>query len=162
MSLEADHIELANRNHDTLLYLAKEAHVHPEWVATVAFYKAVQVVEAVFESATGDHSNGHDNRIDRLKHPKYAEIFKAYRPLYAASLVARYLEDSSSRKIDPPVAGKKPASVQYRRFTDYMPANSVVQRLLRRRLDVIEQHAAKFLSKDGSKALKRICHAPLP
>lgn len=88
MSHEADHLELANRNHDTLLYLVQGEKRHSEWIATVAFYKAVHIVEAVFHTHAGKHSNGHDTRIDRLKHPDYEEIFKAYRPLYAASLVA--------------------------------------------------------------------------
>lgn len=158
MSLEADHIELANRNHETLLYLAKDAAAHGEWLATVAFYKAVHIVEAVFDATIGHHSNGHDARIDTLKHPKFADLFKAYRPLYAASLVARYLEDSSARKID----GDKSPSPKYRRFSDYIPPDRVIPRLLKKRLDVLEQHAAGMLSARGRLALKRICHASLP
>ena len=152
MSLEADHIELANRNHETLLYLMKEAESHPEWVATVAFYKAVQIIEAVFDADSRGHSNGHDSRIDTLKCPKYRELFKAYRPLYAASLVARYLEDTSARKFE---AGNPP-SKRYSSFADYMPAESVVHRLLKKRLNVLEQHAVQFLSEAGKTALKRI------
>ena len=152
MSLEADHIELANRNHETLLYLVKEAESHPEWVATVAFYKAVQIIEAIFDVDSRGHSNGHDNRINSLKCPKYRELFRAYRPLYAASLVARYLEDTSARKFEP---GNPPKKC-YSRFTDYMPADRVVHSLLKKRLDVIEQHAVQFLSDAGKASLKRI------
>ena len=68
-------------------------------------------------------------------------------------MVARYLEDSSAYKCD----GTGP-SVRYRRFTDYIPANEVVKRLLKKRLDVLEQHAVGFLSTSGKASLKRICH----
>jgi hypothetical protein len=122
----------------------------------------VHVVEAVFAATSGEHSCGHDSRIDRLKFPKFAEIFTAYRPLYAASLVARYLEDSSARRTDAKPGQSPPKSMRYSRFTDYMPANQVVQRLLKKRLDLVEQHASKFLSEASRTSLLRICHAQLP
>jgi hypothetical protein len=48
MATEADHIALANKNHDVLLHLLNDVERFPEWVAVAAFYKAVQIVEAVF------------------------------------------------------------------------------------------------------------------
>ena len=48
MATEADHIALANKNHEVLLYLLKDAARFPEWITVAAFYKAVQIVEAVF------------------------------------------------------------------------------------------------------------------
>jgi hypothetical protein len=148
---ETDHITLANRNHGTLLYLCDDAEQHAEWVATVAFYKAVQVVEAVFANHLGRHSNGHDSRIDDLKRrSEFKPLFKAYRPLYSASLVARYLEDSSPKKLD---GGK---SQRYKSFLDYMPGEAVIKRLLKKRLDVLEQHAVGFLSETGRNSLLRI------
>lgn len=55
MASELVHIELASRNHRTLLYLLEKHDDPPEWVTTVAFYKAVQVVEAVFAARSRFH-----------------------------------------------------------------------------------------------------------
>lgn len=154
MASEIDHINLANKNHDTLAYLVQQADKHSEWVATVAFYKAVQVVEAVFASHLKTHSHGHDSRIADLKRPAYSELFKAYRPLYVASLIARYLEDSASAKLD----GKKPNTKSYRCFADYLSSDEVIKRLLGKRLKTLEALSVEFLSKNGKKALKRVVH----
>lgn len=150
---EIDHIALANRNHDTLLFLCQDVEQHAEWVVTIAFYKAVQIVEAVYAAHRNSHSHSHDARIGDLKRTVYANLFKAYRPLYAASLVARYLEDSSERKVDS--AGSSTVK-KYHRFSDYMNPDDIVKRLLKKRLDVLEQHAAGFLSERGRNSLKRI------
>lgn len=150
MALEADHIELANRNHDTLAYLAAEVEQHSEWVATVAFYKAVQVVEAVFAAHSKSHSHSHDARLSRLKLKVYSGLFKPYRHLYAASLVARYLEDASATKLDSSAAIKK-----YSCFSDYIAPDEVMERLVRKRLHPLEEIAVGFLSEAGKASLKR-------
>ena len=152
MAVELDHVAVANRNHATLLYLLREPLEHPEWIATVAFYKAVHVVEAAFAVKRRCHSNSHDARIDELKHPEFQVLFKAFRPLYAASLVARYLEDSSSRKFDKDGSAAK----KFTTFTDFMSAEDVVKRLICKRLYTLEQNAIAFLSEDGRNLLKRI------
>lgn len=149
MSSTIDHIKLANKNHRALLYLLEKSDEHPEWVATVAFYKAVHVVEAVF-AADGKHSNSHDARISELKFSKYKEIFKAYRPLYAASLVGRYLADSTPYKLD------NGNTVSYCSFEDYMTASDVVKRLIKKRLKVIEDNAVRFLSDTQKELLLRV------
>lgn len=150
VAVEADHIALANKNHDALVQLARQPERHAEWVATIAFYKAVQVVEAVLASELGRHSNGHDARLDFLKRTKFAEIFKAYRPLYSASLVARYLVDSSRPKLE------NKQSITYHTFADYMSPEDVVRKLLKKRLDVLEQKAVGFLTDVGKQKLLRI------
>ncbi|MEX2286504.1 MAG: hypothetical protein WD648_05390 [Planctomycetaceae bacterium] len=99
MATPADHIALANRNHDALCLLLPHAETCPEWIATIAFYKAVHIVEAVFAIVLSEHSHSHDDRIDRLKRPQFEILFIDYRPLYAASVIARYLEDSASKKV---------------------------------------------------------------
>ena len=152
MASVSDHIALANRNHDALCYLLKEPQAHPEWVATVAFYKAVQVIEAVFAATSGKHSHGHDDRIGNLKTPKFSDLFLSYRPLYAASLVARYLEDSGSKKVYDHVEHSK----QYHKFTDYMTADAVIKRLLKKRLKPLEEHAIAILGTDHKDSLHRI------
>ena len=47
MATESDHISLANHNHGLLLHLLAHGG-YPDWAATVGFYKAVHIVEAVF------------------------------------------------------------------------------------------------------------------
>jgi hypothetical protein len=155
VAAELDHIELANRNHDTLVYLVDAAGAHSEWVATVAFYKAVHIVEAVFANRLREHSFGHDSRIHRLKNPIFLDLFRPYRPLYAASLVARYLEDSSAKKFD----DKARPVQQYRCFSDYRSPKAVVDKLLKKRLQTLEQKSLQFLSQEGRAKLKRIEHA---
>jgi hypothetical protein len=77
-----------------------------------------------------------------LRRPVFKELFMQYRPLYAASLVARYLEDSSSKKFD-----EEPKGAQsYRRFSDYRSPRHVLDKLLKKRLQALEQHALPFLS----------------
>jgi len=148
---ELIHIELTSRNHRTLLYLLEEHQDHPEWVTTVAFYKAVQVVEAVFAAHSQFHSHGHDARLKELKRIVFADVFRGFRPLYAASLVARYLVDNASQKLDGTGNAK-----QYTCYTDYCSPDRVLNNLLKKRLNAVEQHAVHFLSDDGRKQLQRI------
>ena len=152
MSEESEHITLANKNHDTLIYLVKEYANHPEWVATVAFYKAVHVVEAVIHSKFRRHSNSHDSRIHELKHPDLRSLHKAYRPLFAASLVARYLVDFSSISF-----GESSAkAVQYTKFSEYMSSDSLICKLLLTRLRQVEEESLRWLTQVGKESLKRI------
>lgn len=154
MASEADHISLANKNHDALVHLLQAGGgiVHAEWICVIAFYKAVHVAEAVFANQLNQHSNCHDDRLDRLKMARFSELFKAFRPLYCASMVARYLVDSGQMKVDP--AFKKVQ--KYSCFTDYMPAADVQEKLLKKRLKVLEDHAVSLLSADAATRLKRI------
>jgi len=68
------------------------------WVITVAFYKALHLVEAAFSREKRSfHSADHYERNQRLKSiKKYEHIWKHYRPLFEESLVARYLVASNS------------------------------------------------------------------
>jgi len=66
MASEADHISLADRNHDFLVDVLREGRF-PDWAATVAFYKAVHVVEAVFAADLGRDSTSHTDREESLK-----------------------------------------------------------------------------------------------
>lgn len=145
MATESDHISLANRNHAALLCLLREENAaHPEWIATISFYKAVHIVEAVFATRHSRHSNCHDTRLSELKHPDFSDLFKAYRPLYVASLVARYLEASGAR---------------YKSFSDYMTLDSVKKTLLLRRLRAVEEQSIRFLTPSGAASLQRIANA---
>ena len=116
MAASKDHIALANKNHNALLHLLDDAGRFPEWVATIAFYKAVHVVEAVFRQTLGKNCTTHQQRLAQLKHPKFEEIFKDYRPLWAASCVARYLHDNDGNQA-------------YKTFDDYIPSDKATSLL---------------------------------
>lgn len=149
MAREAEHIRLANRNHKVLLFLVKRPRENAEWIATVAFYKAVQVVEAVFATHLQKHCHGHVERLNELKQRAFPiELFKSLRPLYCASSVARYLVDSGGKIVDPPVP-----AVSYSQFVDYLSAEDVLEKLVLKHLVTLEQHAKKFLSEGAKKDL---------
>ena len=139
------------------MFLVKSAGLHAEWVATIAFYKAVHVVEAVFDAHLKQHSHGHDSRIETLKSPIFHALFTPYRPLFGASLVARYLEDSSSRKFD----DKPTATTSFHSFANYLTPQEVVEKLVKKRLYTLEQESLNFLTNAGKSALKKIEPAKL-
>lgn len=144
MATEADHIALANKNHDVLLHLLNDADRFPEWIAVVAFYKAVQIVEAVFVHKEGRCCHGHQRRLDALKTRGHKDLYKHYRALWAASSIARYLVDT-----DVPPKG-------YSSFSDYLSPEDVKNRLIKRRLHGVECAALGLLSEVGRTKLARL------
>src|SRR5271157_723108 len=143
MSSEAEHIAIANRNQGVLEYLLKDPSTCAEWVAVVAFYKALHVVEAVFSRhATVGHIHNHHTRLETLRRePQYGLLYRTYRVLWSASIVARYLEDRSSDS-----GGG--SSRMYSRFEDYLPIRDLRPMLLNRFLVSFEGTAAGFLTPD--------------
>jgi hypothetical protein len=129
MPNETSHLSLANHNQDLLDKLVGEIDEFPDWVATVAFYKALHVVEAVFACENpARHGADHPSRERILKmDSKYAHIYRHYRVLYAASMVARYMQDSQTD------------------FTSYLSPQQVIDTLLKHRLHEVEKSAAKKL-----------------
>ena len=76
------------------------------------------------------------NRILK-KTPRYQHIWSFYRPLFQASLIARYLrEDQNSPDCEV--------------FSRYMPPETVRQKVLNHWLRQIEQSAAKLAGGDES------------
>lgn len=145
MASDLDHVALANRNHEALEHLLEQPGRFPEWITTIAFYKALQMVEASFAHTQTGRTSTHGDRLDRLKREKrYQHIFKHYRPLWEASMVARYLSDLSGR--------------DYRSFTDYMKPEVVVAQIVRHRLRQIENSLAQpeFLSAQALRDLRRL------
>jgi hypothetical protein len=144
---ELDHIELANRNHEALAYLLKESTRFPEWIATMAFYKAVQLVEAAFSRTGEGTTSSHGERFQRLKrNTRFAHVFPHYRTLWQSSTIARYLVDQSS-------------GAAYRSFSDYMSPAQVVEQLVRHRLRQIEKSIAEkddLLTEDARKRIQLI------
>ena len=91
MATEAAHKEKAAVNQRFLETITDD---FPDWLATVAFYKAVHLVEALF-ATHGAHSPNHTERNRRLKrdHPRILEQFK---PLFNISKLVRYSDYSIS------------------------------------------------------------------
>lgn len=143
MSAEKDHIALANINHEALEHLLPEYQRFPEWLATIAFYKAVQVAEAVFATSGSWHSANHGERDSTLKMERFKELQRDYAPLYRASRIARYLEDSSNNRT-------------VSTFRSVYASQTVRDSLIYKRLFTFEQNSRKWLTADGWTALKKI------
>jgi hypothetical protein len=156
MSNESEHIAIANRNQAVLDVLLRDLNTCAEWAAVVAFYKAVHILEAVFARETPSvHMHSHHERLERLKTTRrYLPFYPSFRPLWAASVVARYLEDRA-----PVVPGKHPIARPYSRFEDYLPASRLRTDLLDRYLQPLENMAVSMLSPGGG-ALVRYTPAP--
>lgn len=91
------HETAAARNQNVLDCLLENYAHSPNdfahWVLTVAFYKALHLVETIFSQETQPfHSKDHHERNQRLKNiKKYEHIWRHYRLLLDASMAARYL-----------------------------------------------------------------------
>ena len=127
------------------MHLVNDVDRFPEWVATISFYKAVHVIEAVFANTLNKHSMSHDDRRQTLKTLQFKKIFNPYDRLLNASRVARYLEDKSTES-------------NYSEFTDYMTSETVKNKLVKKYLRFVEQESIKFLSDDQRKQLIKIDH----
>jgi len=138
MASEQDHIDLANSNQQVIDHLIKEASFH-DWLAIVAFYKAVHVVEAVFANHLHRHSCSHSDREERLKKTRsLMVIFKDYSHLLNESRNFRYL-------LCPP--GR-------------MTFEQVRSQLVYKRLYGVEQKAIQFLSDAGKARLAKVQPPP--
>jgi hypothetical protein len=130
MPSEEAHIRVANDNHVTLAFLLQDIETHLPWVGTVAFYKALHVVEAALDAGFGTHMPDHTSRYRFLANEnRLKNVFKHYYPLYMMSQKARYLSNC---------AGKV-------RFVDHVDANDMINTYLKHHLLQVEQSAAKFL-----------------
>ena len=127
------HLNLAEKNQKTIDYLLEKLDEFPEWIATVSFYKALHLVEALFSQNSKVHSQSHDSRLQHLKKtPRYSNIYKHYRPLYTASMVARYMENKTKGS--------------FFNFTDFLTPKKVKSELIDHRLRKIEQSVTKLLA----------------
>jgi hypothetical protein len=78
MAVEQAHVLKAKANED---FLGTIDDRYPEWMVTVAFYKAVHLVEAVF-AREGVHSQGHVDRNTRLQ-DYHEKLWFEFKPLGA-------------------------------------------------------------------------------
>jgi hypothetical protein len=126
------HLAVARRNQLLIDRLLTDPAAHPEWLAVVAFYKALHVVEAVlFRTHPARHGLDHPTRNQLLKARRYQHLYKNYRPLYTASLVARYLESSESGEVGA--------------FAEYMSAERVRDYLVNHCLRQVERSAENLI-----------------
>lgn len=87
MATENAHLKKAETNQAFLETIPDE---FSDWLAIVAFYTAVHLVESIF-ARQGAPSNNHPQRNRRLKR-RYPEIWRNFRPLYNASILLRYTD----------------------------------------------------------------------
>lgn len=120
--------------------LINDESKHHEWITTIAFYKAIQLVEALLSQKLGSVSTSHSKRLDRLR-ANFPHLHKQFRPLYNASMVARYL-------CLPDPDDKKNGTTKY--FGEFGPyaKNDSVKLFVRGRLMELEALIEKEL--DGS------------
>jgi hypothetical protein len=134
MPSEAAHLAIAERNRVVLDYLLERIENCAEWVTTVAFYRALHLVEAVFYHDGHEHGRNHETRERMLKtNNRYKHIYQHYRPLWAASVVARYLEDADN-------------SAPFSSFSEYLKPDDVKRIIIDHRLRQIENSVAKLLA----------------
>ncbi len=134
MPSSAAHIKAAEGNQQAIDYLILGGDAYTPWIVTIAFYKALHMIEAVLaEGNPPCHSVDHSTRNDLLKKTsKYQQLWKNYSPLYQASLVARYLSDLS---------GSKP-------MESYLTVDDCKNKILNHRLRQIALSANKLIGKD--------------
>jgi inorganic triphosphatase YgiF len=87
MATEAAHLKKAEPNQRFLETIGDD---FPDWLAVVAFYKAVHLVEALFARKKSP-SHNHSQRNYRLKR-QFPSIWMHFRPLYGASMLLRYTD----------------------------------------------------------------------
>ena len=134
MASTDQHIALANRHQSTLAVLLADAAAHPEWVTIVAFYKALQLVDACLAVLGESPPSTHGERKRALLGTRQmSNIWKHYRDLKNASMVARYLTGDDRRK--------------YSSFAAFISGSKAESTMVRHRLVQIEKSAKKILKK---------------
>jgi len=126
-----DHLDLANRTHASLECLIVGGMAHAPWIATLSFYKALHVVEALFASTGVKRSTSHEDRDKQLRQNRFKHVFQNYRALATASAIARYLSDRNG--------------TAFRRFEDFLDAQGVLTHLVHHRLHQVEESATKMM-----------------
>lgn len=132
------HEQQALRNQKAIDHLLTSDEGHPEWVTTVAFYKALHLVEAVFccdPKSPKKHTCEHSVRNGMLRGTKsFSKIWKHYAPLYRLSLLARYLHHTNG-------------GGGHQSFADYMSVDDVKDKVLGHRLKQIEKACKNRMQK---------------
>lgn len=121
MPSSKEHKEKAERNRRTLDHLIASGG-NPEWIAVVAFYTALHLVERLAARENLHHSK-HPDRLDYLtRHKQHRALHPHFQAIFDASLVARY------------------GTVN--QFAKAYPATTVVDVLINKHLAAIEAYVA--------------------
>ncbi|MCK4423094.1 MAG: hypothetical protein KAV18_03405 [Candidatus Omnitrophica bacterium] len=130
-----EHLQQAKHNQETIDFLLTDIDRFADWITAIAFYTALHLVEAVFFiDPKINHGLDHIQRREVLRTTKkYEKIYDHYRPLWNASLMARYLSDSQS-------------STTGRIFNDCYSSQIVNDIMLNHHLAQIEKSVTRFLS----------------
>ena len=143
MPNEVQHIQWALHNLDVIVYLLAEP-TYCDWTATVSFYTALHIVDAVLfaQETSPDRRHGfsHDQRRRTLKKSaKYQELYRYYHNLHKHSEVSRNLKLSHGKAMF---------------FQQYMTWEEVKSVLLRQQLTPLMLEAAKLLGEQSANDLK--------
>lgn len=140
MASQSIHIATANRFHGTLEFLCDDVSAHAPWIATVAFYKALHVIEAAFAADPKiGHTNCHGERRDALMSAtKYQNVHRHYSALEKMSKCARYLYTDSGTVAT---------------FDKYLPPEKIGEQVLFHRLKQVESSCGKWMKKDADQLI---------
>lgn len=147
MASASDHIALANRNQEALTHLLVEHKRFSEWITSIAFYKALHVIDAMLDEDDSPMPHDHRRRAEILKSdPRFDNVYKHYHALWNASCIARYMSDLKH--------------VEFRTFADYLPPDDVPSQMVRHRLHQVEESALKFMPKSGKVLIRAVGKHP--
>jgi hypothetical protein len=139
MPSKESHCHAALENNAALQYLLLRIEDYPQWVVTVAFYKALHIVEAMFAAdrkSTKKDTDNHETRNRLLKtERRYQKIWGHYRVLWNDSLVARYLKEGET------FDSKNPPF----KFLSYVPADKILSQHINHHLHQILESARIIL-----------------
>ncbi|MEI6541845.1 MAG: hypothetical protein WCO86_20315 [Planctomycetota bacterium] len=130
------HLRIVHENTAAINWVRQAQPPMPQWVVTIAFYKALHIIEAVFAADKKSpirHADDHAQRNDVLRRePRYSHLWKHYRPLWNDSLIARYLQGNTGTDT-------------YSGFADYMPLIEVEKKHLNHNLVQIVRTARTLI-----------------
>lgn len=133
MPSEKSHINVANENHQTLKFLLCDIDRHLPWIGTVAFYKALHVVEAALVTSFSVHQTTHGGRLHFLASTnRLKNVHASFHPLYMMSQKARYLDGCTER------AGLA-------RFSNHISSQQMIDHYIKHHLHQVEQSCLKFI-----------------
>jgi hypothetical protein len=78
----------AQADHNLEFFHTIDSSSYPDWATTVAFYRAVHLVEKLLRTR-GQSSGSHTKRNNLLK-TEYLSVWRHYKALYSFSRLARY------------------------------------------------------------------------
>ena len=141
MPSRESHLTAVEQNSTVLSHLVAADQDFSPWIVTVAFYKALHVVEAVFASDPNidiDGTDDHKSRNGVLKsNNRYQKIWRHYTQLWNDSLIARYL-----------VSHNHGVETVYSDFSEYMSKEKVISIHLNHNLKQVIKSSQTVLGDD--------------